>query len=143
MGVLVGLIMNLGVNEWAYTGAYEFSAEVINLGTYVPFAPEFTNMKFIEDPLNTTTDGKHFYPNMFGAECMPGNNLFGDLQHEAGGHEVASGACIYQATKYPEEMKMKPTVIAIVALPYDPCDKEGDAVFIRATQGLLNTRWRR
>ena len=135
--------MNKGVNEWDYTGVYEFNAEAVNLASYVPFAPEFTNMEFIEDPLNTTTDGKVFYPNLLGAECMAGNNPFGDFQYEAGGHEVGSGACIYQATKYPEEMKLKPINLAVVALPYDPCDKEGDAVFIRATVGLLNTIWRR
>jgi len=92
-----------------------FTWEAINLAAYSPFGEGFPG--FVDDPYGSTGDGKRFFPD-FGTQPAFTAGAAGD------------SPILMLNKAFPLEWDMRPTMLATVAMYYDPCDKDGDPVFM-------------
>jgi hypothetical protein len=133
--VYMGLGYELFGNHWNYDelGQFDNTAvnypeyltwETFNLAVYSPWSSKFPG--YVADPLGSTTDGPRFFPDAFGS--FPAMITGTSAQQS-----------VYAATKpMPREWDMRPTYLAVVAMEYDPCDKDGDAVFMGLPKGCFH-----
>jgi len=114
----MGLAVNTGVS---FTGE-PLSMKSFNLGVFTPEGVD--DYEFVEDPMESTTDGPVFFADDFGSGPSPiqGANI--------SGYESASGQVIMMPHAYPASLGLKATYIATVAIPYNPCYEEGNAAFM-------------
>lgn len=125
--IYMGLGIELFVNQWnhdldgtpnpAAKNYLPFTWESVNLATYQSFADDF---EYVADPLGSTADGTRFFDDWGTVDALQTDGIVASFNNSLKAPIAA----------FPSAMDMRPTYLATVAMPYNPCDKDGDPVFL-------------